>query len=298
MPKGYVIPLHVRHGLFFMDMQPPTDDDLHNFPHVFLTADSPWNPDYVDEEFNHDVFIDDAITEDTFLQGLRNVCYPHVDAYGGIHLHFFDTLQDESTPPDDFLFDAYKPTDSYMVTHFDCCLDALTIFGTHMKHHLPDLDALKPNFGWVSKEHIKDTLDKKHYQAEKHVPMWKHFKSHFPGANVPHLPEWYSFDTMFYDVPTLNDGVPGHSSCTMIQMFGGLDSELLHGMPMKNESKVPDSILDFIHHYGAWTVLCLTMPSLKHHLLSGTFSDCILSKTINRNPSTNTRIRLNDAFKM
>ena len=49
----------------------------------------------------------------------------------------------------------------------------------------------------------------------------------------------------------LDDGIPGHSGCTMIQMFGGLDSELLHGVPMKNESEVPDSILDFIHHYGA-----------------------------------------------
>ena len=39
-PEGYVIPLHVHHGLFCMDMQPPTDADLHNFPHVFLTANS------------------------------------------------------------------------------------------------------------------------------------------------------------------------------------------------------------------------------------------------------------------
>ena len=29
--------------------------------------------------------------------------------------------------------------------------------------------------------------------------MWKHFKSRFPGANVPHLPEWFSFDTMFVE---------------------------------------------------------------------------------------------------
>ena len=81
--------------------------------------------------------------------------------------------------------------------------------------------------------------------------MWKHFKSHFPGANVPHLPEWYSFDTMFYDVPALDDGIPGHGGCTMIQMFGGLDSTLLHGVPKKNESEVSDSILDFIRHCGA-----------------------------------------------
>ena len=80
--------------------------------------------------------------------------------------------------------------------------------------------------------------------------MWKHFKSCFPGANVPHLPEWYSFDTMFYDVPALDEGVPGHGGCTMIQMFRRLDSKLLHSVPMKNESKVPDSILDFICHYG------------------------------------------------
>ena len=60
-PEGYVIPLHVRHGLFHMDMQPPTDDDLHNHPHVFLTADSPWNPDNVDEEFHHDVLTDTAL---------------------------------------------------------------------------------------------------------------------------------------------------------------------------------------------------------------------------------------------
>ena len=134
--------------------------------------------------------MDTALTEDTLLQSLWNACDPRVDANGGIHLHFFDALQDESTPPDDFFFDAYKSTDSYTVTHLDHCLDALTIFGTHMKRQLPDLDALKPNFGWVSTERIKDTLDKttQPYQAEKRVPMWKHFKSRFPGANVPNLP--------------------------------------------------------------------------------------------------------------
>ena len=56
---------------------------------------------------------------------------------------------------------------------------------------------------------------------------------------------------MLYDFPTLDDGIPGHGGCTMIQMFGGLDSELLHGVPMKTESEVPDTILDFIRHYGA-----------------------------------------------
>ena len=82
----------------------PTDDDLHNHPHVFLTANSPWNPDNVDEEFHHDVLTDTLLTEDPLLQSLKNAHDHHIDAYGGIHLHFLDTLQDESTPSDDLFF--------------------------------------------------------------------------------------------------------------------------------------------------------------------------------------------------
>ena len=39
--EGYAIPLHVRNGLYYMDMFPVTDDDLDQFPHIFLTADAP-----------------------------------------------------------------------------------------------------------------------------------------------------------------------------------------------------------------------------------------------------------------
>ena len=130
-----------------------------------------------------------------------------------------------------------------------------------------------------------------HYQAEKRVPVQKHFKSRFPGANVPHLPEWYSFDTMFHDVPALDDGIPSHGGCTMIQMFGGLDSELLHAVPMKNESKVPDSILDFIHHYGAMEGLMSdnakskTSFAIRDILCLYTIKDCQLEPFYqNQNP--------------
>ena len=34
-----------------MDMVPASDADLDLYPHVFFTADSPWNLDIVDEEF-------------------------------------------------------------------------------------------------------------------------------------------------------------------------------------------------------------------------------------------------------
>ena len=37
----------------------------------------------------------------------------------------------------------------------------------------------------------------------------------------------------------------------MVQIYGGLDSELLSGHPMSSESSLPDMLRDFIHEYGA-----------------------------------------------
>ena len=97
-------------------MHPPSDDELHDYPHVFLTVDSLWNPDYVDEEFTHDLLSDVAITEDELLLGLHNAHDPHVDAFGGLHLHVLDALQEESTPPDLLFFDAYESIDDLTVS--------------------------------------------------------------------------------------------------------------------------------------------------------------------------------------
>ena len=42
-PEGYTIPIHVRDGLPRMDMRIPTDAEMDNYPHVFITADSTWD---------------------------------------------------------------------------------------------------------------------------------------------------------------------------------------------------------------------------------------------------------------
>ena len=174
-----------------MDMHPPTDDELGDYPHVFLTADSAWNPASMDGEFPRDLNSDNIPTNDELLQNLRHARDPRVDAFGNLSLHLLDYLQDGTHSSEELFHDNYKHTEMYMVSRLERCLDTITILGTHMKRRLPDLDALKPNFGWVSKDRIKDTLDKttQHYQAEKRIPMRKHFKSRFPGANVPHLAE-------------------------------------------------------------------------------------------------------------
>ena len=81
--------------------------------------------------------------------------------------------------------------------------------------------------------------------------MRKHFRSHFPAANVRRLPEWYSTDTFISDVLVMDDGVPGHGGCCLLQVYGGMDSELVSGYPMMSEPDLLSTLQDFIHDYGA-----------------------------------------------
>ena len=78
--EGYAIPLHVCNGLYYMDMQPASNSSLTTYPHVFIMADSPWNPDIVDEEF----FLDsiDSLVNLPIIQQHRNGCDPLIDMYG------------------------------------------------------------------------------------------------------------------------------------------------------------------------------------------------------------------------
>ena len=68
--ERYTIPLHVRNVLYYMDMVPPMDDDMEQYPHVFITADGPWNPNIIDEEFFFDAT--DAITDIPGVQQCRD----------------------------------------------------------------------------------------------------------------------------------------------------------------------------------------------------------------------------------
>ena len=81
--------------------------------------------------------------------------------------------------------------------------------------------------------------------------MRKHFRSHFPAANVRHLPEWYSTDTFISDIHAHDDGIPVHGGCCLVHIYGCLESELLAGYPMSLEAELPTTLKDFIRDYGA-----------------------------------------------
>ena len=135
----------------------------------------------------------------------------------------------------------------------ECTANALLGFPQRLHRHFRDLDLLKPHFGWVSADRIQRTLEHttQFYRAANHFPFRRHFKSRFPAANVRRLPEWYSNDTIFSDVPAADDGIPGHGGCTMAQLYGGIDSHFLKLIPMSSEKDLPFTLEEFIRDHGA-----------------------------------------------
>ena len=67
-PEGHVVPLHIRDGLHFIDMTPPTDDEMEMYPHVFITSDAPWDPSVLNDEFHST----EPIPNDPIIQERRD----------------------------------------------------------------------------------------------------------------------------------------------------------------------------------------------------------------------------------
>ena len=224
--EGYVVPLHIRQGLPYMPMEVPTQEEMDSLPHVFFTSDSPWDPATLDNEFPTSTC--STPEEATRRQQAMD---SRVDAFGQLSVSSLrETTPISSTP-------------------------ALGIqaYSQEVLRQFPDLDSLRPNFGWLPRDRIKATLGAttQHYKATIHHPFRKHFKSRFPAANVRRLPEWVSTDTIFSDTPAHDDGIPGHGSCKMLQLYGGVDSHFLAGYPMRSESDMGSTLEDFIRQHGA-----------------------------------------------
>ena len=75
------------------------------------------------------------------------------------------------------------------MTHFKTMVAKLSAAPNQVRKLFPDLEKLKPFFGWASTDKIKTMLDKmtQHYRGVIHYPFQKHFKLRYPGANVPRL---------------------------------------------------------------------------------------------------------------
>ena len=148
--EGYVIPLHVHNGLCYMDMKPASDSDLDQYTHVFLTSDAPWKPDIVDDEFFFDA--SNSLLSTSSVQEQRDAHDPHVNVTGEM-----------------YALDLHSHDHPITQERHSFVIDTLNSLSQSIKRRLPDLDALRPNFGWVGKDHIQTTQENtsQHYKADQ-----------------------------------------------------------------------------------------------------------------------------------
>ena len=177
------------------------------------------------------------------------------------------------------------------MTYFEAMVVKLSAALNQVCKLFPDLEKLKVFFGWASTDEIKTMLDKmtQHYCGVIHYPFCKHFKSQYPGANVPSLNEWVAADTFCNDTLAVDDGVPGHGGCAMLQIFCGLTSGTTHSYPMKSEKQVGQTFEDHICMVG--TPVGLKSDNAKLELYGCTKDILCLHSLMMLNPSHTVSIK-------
>jgi hypothetical protein len=171
-PDGYAFAIAIRNGLPYMDMSYPSDDDMENFPHVYLTRDEEWDPTVMDDEYEE--FAEDMVD---FGEDLSYTS--PVNDYGEI-------VMDRESEIDILI----RQANAANVSSKD---------PVEVNKQKPKYDKLRPNFLWVSADRIKKTLAATTQFARSigRIPFRKHFKTRWPAANVNRLNDDVATDTFF-----------------------------------------------------------------------------------------------------
>lgn len=105
-----------------------------------------------------------------------------------------------------------------------------------------DYVALRPYFTWLPVDWFKSTIKSttQCLKAEDRVSM-SNFKTRIP-ANVNRLNKTFATNAFFSVTPALDDGIPGHGGCTMVQFFTGVTTHLAEAVPMNAKSAFPETL--------------------------------------------------------
>jgi hypothetical protein len=135
----------------------------------------------------------------------------------------------------------------------DCPSQSIYIHHRNISVQKPNLELMRPYFGWIPIDRIKKTIQAttQFALASEWLPFCKHFCSCFPACNVHRWNEDVATDTFFYDTPAHDEGILGHAGCTMAQLYVGKDSSKTVVYPMRSESKMSSTLEDLIRKHGA-----------------------------------------------
>ena len=223
---GYILPLNIRMGLPYLSMRPFTNDEWDTLPHIILTSERDWDPSTLDKELDGDEKWFDALNEevDYPLKGIFNLR----GEYEKRTISFHDSL-------------TYIPVEkAYSVN-----ARGIT------KHNEPNYESLRPKFGWLSTDIIRETFQRttQYVRLPGSEILKKRYKSPYPALNVFRREEPVAMDTVYSDVPAIDDG----STCA--QLYVGTKSMVADVYGMKSEKQLVSTLEDNIRERGAMKLL-------------------------------------------
>jgi hypothetical protein len=131
------------------------------------------------------------------------------------------------------------------------CHDAIDHILTCNKHNIQrnkqDCDALHPCLAWVSRNTVRKIIlaTTQHAREVYNAPLHKHFKSRLPALNVHRRNEAVATDTIWSDVPAIDNGAK------YAQLFVGQQSLVTNVYPMKTNKEFVKALKDHICCCGA-----------------------------------------------
>ena len=247
-PDGYVIPIRIDNGLPYIHMEKPTLEELDSLPHIVGTCDDSWDPTTLDGE--HDPH---APWADALQHPLGNPyeAHPFDDTGEYLHRTIANSILHDSrnTRDNPYFFDSYQYL--WEANEPTTVIDAFNIdIEVNEKQIAPqpiDCESLRPNFAWFPSNVIKDTfaVTTQYGRNTYRLPFRKHYRSRFPALNVHRRHEAVATDTVFSDVPAIDDG----STCA--QLFVGRDTLVADVYGMKSDKQFINTLEDQIRKRGA-----------------------------------------------
>ena len=234
--EGYKIPLSIKDGLARLDIRPYTDHEFDTLPHVILTSELEWDPTVLDHEFTD---ISDWGDNNSSNSGLlTNSIYDEFGRYRHrveVHTHEYFSRFDNNNA----------------LNTIDCCIvDAhsqLFTFPTKVTKVAPSYETLRPLFGWLAVDIIKQTFQ--HTTQYARLPtgttLRRAFKSPNPALNVVRRNEAIACDIVYSDVPAIDDG------STAAVIFVGMDTQVTDVYGIKTDKQFVNTLEDVIIARGA-----------------------------------------------
>ena len=268
---GYIIPLDIINGLPYMKMEPHTDKEWNDLPHIILTAGDQWDPRVLDHTltdrddwYNTLKELDDGLIKTPF------------DEYGNYrNRHIPDAVQ--RLPP--ILEDTVDDTSILELnqldatTRFRACFAQISTLNvpylmvhdteTHPDTNIPtevlpaievkpkpiDFNRLRPYFLHVPIEKIRRTFQATTQYATNVMSghnIHQSIQSPYPAHNVWRRNEPVASDTIFSEVAAVDT-----NGQTMAQIFVGRKSLVIDIFGMSTEKEFVNTLEDVIRKRGA-----------------------------------------------